>query len=70
MKLKESKLINLYEEVEDGTIDDIAGEGYWHLEKMREGVFSLTFGDGKSGEFQTIHIEAEDGDIKVKDYSN
>lgn len=34
--------IGLYEELEDGPIDDIAGNGYWHLEKMREGVFALT----------------------------
>lgn len=56
--------IKLYQELEDGTIDDICGEGYWHLEKMRDGVFCLTFDSGD--EHVTLDIVESDGDIIVR----
>lgn len=55
--------IKLYKELEDGSVDDIAGNGYWHLEKMKEGKFCLVLGE--KGEL-ILNISEDNGDITVK----
>lgn len=66
--------IGLYKELNNSTIDDISGQGYWHLEKMQKGVFALTFhcsssNDSEKDDKRTIFIKStSDGDIKVEDY--
>lgn len=63
--MEDLDFISLYEELDDGTIDDIAGNGYWHLEKMKEGVFSLVV-MGECDEKRVLWLKEQDGDIKVE----
>lgn len=56
-----SKAASLFE---DGTIDDLAGEGKWHIEKLRDNLFYL--GSEINGEYVKFHIYADNGEIIVE----
>lgn len=56
----------LFQRLPDGTMDDISGEGYWHLEKMSEGVFSFVTGSSDRDNMHWFTIYTEDGQLKVE----
>lgn len=53
---------------EDGTVEDLAGEGTWHIEQMRPGFWY--FGAELEGEFVKFWLTVEDGDIRIEPYEN
>lgn len=57
--------LDLLIEFDDGTIDDVAGCGNWHLEEMHDGYFSLVVESEDLDEPAHFDIYAENGKVRV-----
>jgi len=57
---------SLYQELEDGTVDDVAGYGNWHLEKMSEKYLSFVVTDEEQETTGWFTITIEDGGVVVE----